>query len=234
MSDASRILDFGAGQGHMCQRIGKHFETLGKDPGQYLHACEVSTEQFQYSKVSCDQMGFHSEIPYPDASFDIVYAIEVLEHTQRPYHFIDEAFRALAPGGTLIFSVPNILQLNARVNFLFSGFPDFFGPPSTADKNAGRICGHVMPLGYSYFVYGLRRAGFTGIEVRQDRSKRSARILYYLMFPLLKLGTMLYQRKFKAYDSEVWNENRDVVDEVNRPLLATSRSCIMVARKPRV
>ena len=134
----------------MCQRIGNYFETLGKDPSQYLHACEVSTEQFQYSKVSCDQMGFHSEIPYPDASFDIVYAVEVLEHTQRPYHFIDEAFRALAPGGTLIFSVPNILQLNARVNFLLSGFPDFFGPPQPQTKmpvvSAATSCHSDTPI----------------------------------------------------------------------------------------
>jgi len=49
ISPASRILDFGAGPGHMCQRIGRHFENLNKDPGEHLVACEVVPEIFQYS-----------------------------------------------------------------------------------------------------------------------------------------------------------------------------------------
>ena len=63
-----------------------------------------------------------------------------------------------------------------------------FGPPSSLDKNAGRICGHIMPLSYAHFVYGLRRAGFTEIEFHTDRLKRSSLFLSIVSYPLLWIG----------------------------------------------
>ena len=41
----SRILDFGAGLGHMCQRIGRHFQNLNKDPREHLVARKPDIKQ---------------------------------------------------------------------------------------------------------------------------------------------------------------------------------------------
>lgn len=43
----------------------------------------------------------------PDASFDIVTAIEVIEHVQDDYKFVQEAFRVLKPGGMFYLTTPN-------------------------------------------------------------------------------------------------------------------------------
>jgi SAM-dependent methyltransferase len=228
----AQVLDFGAGAGHMCQRLGAFFLQHGRTPAEHLTPCEIVPEIFQYRAVPCQTIGVNSEIPTADASQDLIYAIEVLEHAPRPYDFFREAAAKLKPGGFLIFSVPNILHLKSRLQFLFTGYGDMFGPPSTADKNAGRICGHIMPLSYPYFVYGLRRAGFVEIEFHADRFKRSALALAVLFYPWLWLGTRLTQRALRRYDTEVWQEAGHLLRRVNRWDVLASRSCIVVARKP--
>ena len=234
IDSSSSVLDFGAGHGHMCQRLGEFFESRGADPKQRLVACEITPEIFRYGKVECREMGVNSEIPFPDASFDLIYAIEVLEHTFRPYDFFIEAHSKLRAGGWLLFSVPNSLHFKSRLLFLLTGFPEMFGPPSTDSKNAGRICGHIMPLNYAYFVYGLKRLGFVDPQFYKDRSKRSSYGLALIFYPLLRLASAWYDRRLRAYDAEVWHENRPVVNRVNRLDMLSSRSCIIVARKPGV
>lgn len=51
----------------------------------------------------------------PDASFNIVSAIEVIEHIYDDHRFVQEAFRVLKPGGTLYLTTPNgIAQANTN------------------------------------------------------------------------------------------------------------------------
>jgi len=46
-------------------------------------------------------------IPFPDATFDHVFCIEVLEHVPNPWGALTEIHRVLRPGGVLALSVPN-------------------------------------------------------------------------------------------------------------------------------
>ena len=232
ITPASSVLDFGAGRGHMADRVAAFFESAGKNPRDHVTACEIVPEVFQCKTINCVKIGVDSRIPFEDSMFDLIYAIEVLEHTFRPYDFISEAFAKLRPGGWLIFSVPNALHMKSRFSFLLTGFPEMFGPPSSAEKNAGRICGHIMPLNYSYFVYGLRRAGFGPAQFFHDRLKRSSKALSLLLYPFLKLGTAQYLRGLRAYDPEVYEENKEVVTKMNSLEMLSSRSCIIAAQKP--
>lgn len=51
----------------------------------------------------------------PDCSFDIVTAIEVIEHVQNDRQFVQEAFRVLKPGGLFYLTTPNgIAQANTN------------------------------------------------------------------------------------------------------------------------
>jgi len=49
-------------------------------------------------------------LPFPDASFDIVYAGNVLEHTEDPLKVVEEAVRVLRPGGVFQAEIPNYLS----------------------------------------------------------------------------------------------------------------------------
>ena len=56
------------------------------------------------------------DLPWDDASFDVVYAGEIIEHMPDPASALTEWRRVLAPGGTLILSTPNRDRLLARAN----------------------------------------------------------------------------------------------------------------------
>lgn len=62
-------------------------------------------------------------LPFRDETFDVVVAGEVLEHLADPRAFIDEAFRVLRPGGTLVGSIPNAFRLKNRLRFLVGRSP---------------------------------------------------------------------------------------------------------------
>jgi SAM-dependent methyltransferase len=62
-------------------------------------------------------------LPFGDESFDVVVAGEVLEHLAHPRTLVEEAFRVLRPGGTLVGSVPNAFRLKSRLRFLFGRSP---------------------------------------------------------------------------------------------------------------
>lgn len=233
ISDESIVLDFGAGQGHMSQRVGEYFRNLGREPKKHIYACEIAPEQFKYKSIECEKIYTDSRIPFRDNTFDLIYAIEVLEHTPRPYDFFLQAFAKLKEGGVLIFSTPNILHFKSRLSFLLTGYAETYGPLSIKEKNAGRMCGHIMPLSYSNFHYGLRKSGFDSIEFYVDRRKKGALVLALLIYPILKYSSYRAGKNLKRYDEEVFRENQGVVSNMNSINVLSSRSCILVAKKPK-
>ncbi len=225
----SRVLDFGAGQGHMSERVGEHLKSKGLDPHTHLVACEVAADGFLYDPVECRPIGTDCKIPFDCSTFDLIYAIEVIEHTPRPYDFFTEAYEKLIPGGALIFTAPNILHMQSRLKFFLTGFGELYGPSSIEDKNAGRICGHIMPLSFANFCYGLKKAGFKKVEFHVDRRKRSARFLAALFYPLLRYSATRYDKALKRYDEEVWRENHGMISKINSFDVLTSRSAVVLA-----
>lgn len=227
-----RILDFGSGPGHMCQRLGDHFEQTSRNPADHIYACEINPDEFLYDKIACQKISPDSEIPFPDNHFDFIYAIEVIEHTRRPYDLFCEAHKKLKPSGEFLVTTPNLLHMKSRLEFLLTGFGDLYPPPSSLEKNAGRICGHIMPLNLAYFAYAARKAGFEDLEIHIDRRKRSSIFWTILAWPLLKLGSWFYNRKIRRYDLEDWEENREIIPKMNSFDLLTARSCIITVKKP--
>lgn len=227
-----RILDFGSGPGHMCQKLGDQIEANGGLPSEQLFACEINPTEFEYKKISCQKISPDSEIPHPDSYFDFIYAIEVIEHTPRPYDLFKIAFEKLKPGGTFLITTPNLSHIKSRLEQLFTGFGDMYPPPSSLQKNAGRICGHIMPLNLSYFAYGARKAGFEEPEFFVDRRKKSSIFYTIALWPLLKISSFLYDQKIRNYDLDDWNENKRIIAQMNSFDVLTSRSCVLSMTKP--
>ena len=54
-------------------------------------------------------------LPWSDSSVDVIVANQVFEHLKNVWLPMSEIARVLAPGGVLIFSVPNLASLHNRV-----------------------------------------------------------------------------------------------------------------------
>jgi len=94
------ILDFGCGTGTMMEHLSRFGRVRGVD------ADEAAVE-------FCHRRGVrevaHIEpgpLPYADGSFDLVTALDVLEHIVDDRAALADLFRVLRPGGTLLVAVP--------------------------------------------------------------------------------------------------------------------------------
>jgi ubiquinone/menaquinone biosynthesis C-methylase UbiE len=224
-----KILDIGAGRGHMAQRIGKKLESEGLKVDEVLTACDLFPEYFEYDGTRCEKLNFMSKLPYEDQTFDIIYSIEVIEHLTNPVEFLKEIFRILKPGGRLIFSTPNILNINSRISYVTSGFYKLFGPLSYDQSKAGQLAGHIMPLSYYYLYYFLAKEGFRDIQYFHDRIKSSAVIYYVLLSPFIWFSKNKVIRKSKK--NGLFEENKLALKQMNSFNLLCSRGCIMDCSK---
>jgi len=71
-SRGQTILDVGAGEGALTKSL--------YEMGHLLQACDLFPDMFKYPAVQCDEVDITKTFPYPDHTFDIVIAVEVIEH----------------------------------------------------------------------------------------------------------------------------------------------------------
>jgi 2-polyprenyl-3-methyl-5-hydroxy-6-metoxy-1,4-benzoquinol methylase len=176
------ILDVGCGTGLNARHLAAmgHL-VVGTD------VSSVAIERFKQSGFDgfvCD-MEKGAGLALPDASFDLVFASEVIEHIADTATFLAELNRLVRPGGTLILSTPNsafwpyrLLGLAGRTSseVQHPGHVRFFSRRSLASviESAG-FAVETMSARHIYFVLGaglgdpfapvLRRLGFA-IEPR--------------------------------------------------------------------
>lgn len=100
LSDSSEVLDLGAGAGIVA---AMNFRGVAKRVcGVDLDPRVVANPWLDEGKVA-DAGG----IPYPDESFDVVFADNVIEHLAEPEAVFAEVRRVLRPGGRFLFKTPN-------------------------------------------------------------------------------------------------------------------------------
>ncbi|MCC6233551.1 MAG: class I SAM-dependent methyltransferase [Verrucomicrobiales bacterium] len=100
-----RALDVGCGVG---QVIGK----LTAD-GIEAYGVEISEPNLERARTVCPHARLYDgrALPYPDAWFDTVGTLNVLEHVEEPEAFLRELVRVVRPGGRLVVSSPNFLRV---------------------------------------------------------------------------------------------------------------------------
>jgi SAM-dependent methyltransferase len=106
------VLDFGCG----CGRVARWWPAAG---GPELHGCDYNPELAGWCErnlpaISVRVNGLQPPLPYPDARFDLVYALSIFTHLPGPEQgrWVLELARVLAPGGYLCLTVAGEAQLD--------------------------------------------------------------------------------------------------------------------------
>lgn len=106
----SRILDLGCGGGLLANRLAREgFPVTGIDLASA--SLEVAA-RYDATRSVCYAQCDARALPFEDASFDAVTAMDVLEHVEGPEHVVAEAARVLRPGGLFFFHTFNRNRLS--------------------------------------------------------------------------------------------------------------------------
>lgn len=118
----SRILDAGAGE-LQYKSFCAHLDYVSQDFGLYDGKGDAKALQMDsWDQSQIDIIGDITDIPEPDASFNAVMCIEVLEHLPDPLAALREFSRLLNPGGTLIITAPFCALTHFSPFFYYTGF----------------------------------------------------------------------------------------------------------------
>jgi SAM-dependent methyltransferase len=125
---ASSVLDVGCGEGVVTERFARRLA-----PAQVLGVDDARLEE-EWQRRRAPNLSFQTGsaygLPFPDGSFELVCAIEVLEHLERPGDALAEMSRVAS--SALLLSVPN--EPSWRISHMLAG---------RNLRNLGNTPGHI-------------------------------------------------------------------------------------------
>jgi len=121
LQGGQRLLDVGCWNGGFLQSV--------RDAGLYAELAGVDV--VEAGVAAAIKRGFDAQVvdlnreplPFPDAHFDGLTLLAVLEHVFDPYFMLAEVRRVLRPGGELVIDVPNAGSFSNRLRLLFGRIP---------------------------------------------------------------------------------------------------------------
>ena len=215
------LVDLGAGQGAL--------SVWADNAGFQTTAVDFNKGNFVADSINFVQADLNRPLPIADDSFDVVAALEVIEHLENSYALLREISRILKPGGHAVVSTPNESNLAARLSYLLSGFysdaayvmrvpgpGDFYNP-------------HVNCLPLPTLEYAWRRAGLMMEKFEVSRYRPLACLLWPFLAPMqwLKLASRHHKKKHADSATE-----KSVYRLMNDPRVLTGRILIFLLRKP--
>ncbi|HSQ23653.1 MAG TPA: methyltransferase domain-containing protein [Pyrinomonadaceae bacterium] len=196
------LLDIPAGEGALAARL--------IDAGFDVRCCDLYPEIFRLDGVDIHRGNLDAELPFGDQSFEYITCLEGLEHIENPQQAMREFARVLKPGGRLIVSVPNILNIEERLKWLLYGYTSHFKPISRAAAERLRaeyderveIAAHVNPIGYSELRYILEKNAFEIVQLYRDKPKGKS----WLYWPVVLLIRLIARLTPARKRGERWTE----------------------------
>src|SRR5436309_4963137 len=217
--ERGRLLEIPAGEGALAWQLGKL--------GYTVTAGDIDPSFFKVGSIPCIYLDLNQKFPIEDDEYDFVSCIEGIEHLQDQFRFVRECHRVLRPGGRLVLSTPNILNLASRLKFLLSGFYSLVPRPINEFSQVP-VFDHINPVAYYQLRYMLHTQGFRIVRTETDLLRRGATALYFLT-PLIRLYSIRTMRK--ETDPEQRRANREIRQVMTSRALLLGRTLILVAEK---
>lgn len=148
-ASAKDLLDVGCGVGTISLELQKRGLTVtGVD------FSEVAIEKAQEAGLNTSVSDVDEDgLKFPDQTFDVVWAGDIVEHVFDPISLLQEACRVMRDDGALLVSIPNEWPLVLRTQLAILGR----APQSHTYRRYGQ-CKHHTIFSWELFKYMLRTA----------------------------------------------------------------------------
>jgi SAM-dependent methyltransferase len=170
-------------------------------------------------------------LPYEDASFDVVLLVEVIEHLENHRVAVGELARILKPNGVLIVTTPNIMRLNSRLHFFWSGYHKTkrrFIPFATPLEQAHRF--HNYPIDLPILYYLCKQNHLEIERIGKSKTKTYSRMLFAL-FGLPVRAYTWYTLSLREKDPVQKQENRKLRAWLLHPQVLMEDNLVLRLRK---
>jgi SAM-dependent methyltransferase len=161
-----QVLDIGCGAGNMHH----HLDRYGTVKGVEIDPRPVAVAHERGYDV--DQGDASQGLAYDDASFDLVTALDVIEHNEDDMAILREAYRILKPGGHLVVTVPALQwlwsyndEINAHVRRYTTG---------ELRQKLGQVGFRLQRLSYNNFFIFPMAAGLILMRRGKDEQPELA------------------------------------------------------------
>jgi SAM-dependent methyltransferase len=144
-----RAIDLGAGSGAFAVRLLElGFEVTAVDLNSERFKADIPFVQLNLNNPDFCSLG--------DRIFDLVTAVEVIEHLESPTAFLRKIRSLLKPDGMALITTPNMDNAPSRFRFLFTGKLHMMDE---------KVPNHISPIFYDLFIRQyLPRAGLKLVE----------------------------------------------------------------------
>jgi len=229
LSAKGKCLDFPAGKGVNIDGIRR----AGFEPV----AADLFPEYASCKGIQAIKADFNKRLPFEDSEFQVVLHSEGIEHCPCQLQLLKEFWRVLKPGGYLLITTPNILNLRARLSSLLNGHYSFARGPilegsqvRDESEDGSVYIGHVFCVNYFSLRFMLRLIGFTNISVHTAKYSSSA----CLLAPLLWLPVFLATRRLfqKEVEGDKKSTCREILTHVTSKDLLFGKKLIVLVSKP--
>jgi len=150
------VLELGSGLGILCAQVARLLHR-GRAVGIELSKAQLGKAPRFPSNLEF-VMGDVHELPFDDASFDVVYGRYILEHISNPPGALKEAYRVLRPNGKIYFQENSILWME-----FYPSCPHFMHAWKKFAQLQNFLGGDAM-IGIKLFDR-LKKAGFRNLEI---------------------------------------------------------------------
>lgn len=115
-SGANRILDFGSGVGDFTKLLCSTYAGASVAGADILPRPTTIPPSVDWYEAD-----LNGPLPVPDGAFDLIFAVEVIEHLENSRQVVRELYRLLAAGGVAILTTPNTGSMRSLITYFVRG-----------------------------------------------------------------------------------------------------------------
>lgn len=146
------LVDVGCGAGKLWSYVCSRFD-------RYIGVDTLPYDGFPAEAEFIPHNLEGGKAPLPDASADVVCAVETIEHLENPRAFVRELVRLTKPGGVVIVTTPNQLSLLSKLTLVLKNHFNAF------QEAPGLYPAHITALLEIDLIRIFTECGLTDIKI---------------------------------------------------------------------